>query len=286
LRNPGLELILPEAAELTTVPPPLLLPQASPGLWSGQELLARDLFAYFAGGHVVQVPRQGYDEPVTIPKADRAVIEKAVGEAVQSGQLWLVAGQASLWNEAVPPGVIAADARLRPPPATVAIAGILPDQLPEAWRDGVATAAAMADALSRQAGVTLPWPAVRQAIDSALRARVLERTVDSGPWPCEFAGASAVRLTLPGKTTGTGPPRTQTQEVEKRPGVVVAQADLKPAQVQDLADHVGELSRVAVGHEVRMNFRIEVGGAKPLPPDVLARLNEILRQVSEDLRLE
>jgi hypothetical protein len=34
---------------------------------------------------------------------------------------------------------------------------------------------------------------------TARRARVVERTVDSGPWPCEFAGASAVRLALPGK---------------------------------------------------------------------------------------
>src|SRR5262245_14191101 len=90
--------------------PSLLLPGALPGLWAGEELAAGSLFAYFAGGHVVQVPRQGYEEPVLIPKAERAVVEKAVGDAVQAGQLWLLAGQASLCAEAVPSGVLADDA--------------------------------------------------------------------------------------------------------------------------------------------------------------------------------
>jgi hypothetical protein len=73
---------------------------------------------------------------------------------------------------------------------------------------------------------------------------------------------------------------------EKKPGVIVAEADLKPSQVQDLADQVGELARVAVGYDVRMHFRIEVGGARPLPPELLARLNELLGEVAEELRLE
>jgi hypothetical protein len=77
---------------------------------------------------------------------------------------------------------------------------------------------------------------------TARRARVVERTVDSGPWPCEFAGASAVRLALPGKTPGIEPPDIVQPAVQKRPGVVVAEADLKPAQVQDLAEQVGELA--------------------------------------------
>lgn len=110
LRDPGLEVVLAEAAELAALPASLLLPQALPGLWAGDELAVGALFAYFAGDHVAQIPREGYDEPMTIPKADRVVVEKAVGEAVQTGHLWLVAGQASLWSEAVPPGVIAEDA--------------------------------------------------------------------------------------------------------------------------------------------------------------------------------
>jgi hypothetical protein len=284
LRDPGLEVVLPETAELATVPPSLLVPQALPGLWTGDKLAVGTLIAYFAGGHVVQVDREGYQEPVTIPKADRAVVEKAVGDAVQSGHLWLAAGQASLWGEPVPPGVISDDGTLSQSPAPIPVANILPDQLPEAWRDGGTTAAALANALSQKAGYTLPWPAVRTAIDSAIRARMLERAVDSGPWPCEFAGAADVRLCLPGKKPDLV--IVDKKEPEKRPGTAVAEAELKPAQIQDLADQVGELSRAAVGYEVRMKFRIEVGGAKPVPPELLARLNELLGQVCKDLRLE
>ncbi len=35
LRDPGLEVVLPEAVELASLPPSLLLPQALPGLWTG-----------------------------------------------------------------------------------------------------------------------------------------------------------------------------------------------------------------------------------------------------------
>jgi hypothetical protein len=274
--------VLPEAAELSGLPPSLLLPQTLPGLWTGDELAAGSAFAYFAGGHVVQVPRQGYEEPVAIPKAERGVVEQAISEAVQAGQLWLVAGQASLWSEAVPPGVLTDDAKLRRPPTPIPVADLLPEKLPQAWKDGATTAAALADALPREAGHPLPWPTVRAAIDAGLRARLLERSVDSGPWPCEFAGASAVRLAVPGKPpTVVVPP-----VVVKKPGVVVAEADLKPAQVQDLADQIGELTKAAVGFEMKLRIRIEVGGAKPVPPDVLAKLNAILAEVGKELRLQ
>jgi hypothetical protein len=286
LRDPSLEVVLLEAAEVASLPPSLLVLQALPGLWAGDELSVGALLSYFAGGHVVQVPRQGYEEPVVIPKSERAVVEKAIEQGVQAGQLWLVAGQASLWSESVPPGVISDDARLRPPPAAIPVAAVLPDQLTDAWRDGATTAADVASGLSVKAGRTLPWPCVRAAIDSALRARVLERAVDSGPWPCEFAGASAVRLCLPGKTPAVQPPVVVPPAIQKRPGVVVAEADLKPAQVQDLAEQVGELAKVAVGYEIKMRFRMEVGGAKSPPADLVERLNKILAEVAKELELQ
>ncbi len=288
LKDPSLEVVLPEAAELSELSPSLLLPQALPGLWSGEELPIGALLTYFAGGQVVQIPHEGYEEPVTIPKADRLVIEKAVEQAVQAGQLWLVAGPASLWNEPVPPGVISDAAILRLPPPAIPVADLLPPQLDEAWKDGVTTAAAVATGLAKKAGRTLPWPAVRSVIDAALSARILVRPVDSGHWPCDFAGASAVRLSLPGKPPDEDrtPPIVVPPVIEQRPGVVVAEAALTTAQVQDLADQVGELVRAAVGHDVKLHFRIEVGGAKPIPADVLMRLNEILKEIAKDLRLQ
>ena len=45
-----------------------------------------------------------------------------------------------------------------------------------------------------KAGKPLPWATVRAAIDGACQGRLLERTEDSGPWPCDYAGAAKVKL--------------------------------------------------------------------------------------------
>src|SRR5262249_52330290 len=151
--------------------------------------------AYFGGGHVVQLPRQGYEEPVPIPKADRGVVEAALGKAVEQGQLWLVAGAASLCGEAVPVGVLADDARVLAPPPALPATEVLPAQVPAAWGGGeVTTALAILEGLSQKAGKPLPWPVVRMSLNAAFQTRLLERTVDSGPWPCDLAGAAQVRV--------------------------------------------------------------------------------------------
>jgi hypothetical protein len=46
------------------------------------------------------------------------------------------------------------------------------------------------------------------------------------------------------------------------------------------------LTKAAVGFEMKLWLRIEVGGAKPVPPDVLVKLNAILAEVGKELRLQ
>ena len=77
LKDPSLEVILPEAAILTALSSRLLAPGVLPGLWQTSELTLREVREYFAGGHVVHLPREGYEEPVTIPQAEGEVIEAA-----------------------------------------------------------------------------------------------------------------------------------------------------------------------------------------------------------------
>mgnify|MGYP006875435875 CR=1 FL=1 len=52
-----------------------------------------------------------------------------------------------------------------------------------------------------------------------------------------------------------------------------------------LADEVGELVSAAAGYGIQFNVTIEAGTDESLPDDVEARLNEILRRVSDDLEL-
>jgi hypothetical protein len=126
---------------------------------------------YFNGGTVVQVERQGYQEPMPIPKAVQAVVEKAISAAVEGGSLWLLSGPASILAEPIPPGVLNPSARLSAPPAVIAPAEILPENLPSPWKGGAASGLSIATALSVRVGKTLPWKTVRDSINAALQAR-------------------------------------------------------------------------------------------------------------------
>src|SRR5262249_954575 len=156
-------------------------------------------------------------------------------------------GTASLCGEAVPAGVLADNGRLQAPPPPLPATEVLPAQLPAAWEGGeVTTGPAILEALSQKAGKPPPWALGRTARSAASRTRLLERAVDSGPWPCDLAGAAHVRVRVPGKAP-VEPPPLKPPELPKRPGVLVAEADLRPSQIQDLADQLGELTKAVVG---------------------------------------
>jgi hypothetical protein len=134
----------------------------------------------FFGGRVVKIQREGYEEPVTIPKAERALVESAVQTAVRESDLWLTSGPAGILAEEIPAGLLTDDARLQAPPQPIPAMDVLPENLPDAWSDKTTTALGISVALSKKMDKTLPWVNVCEAIDGAFRARLLERTLDSG----------------------------------------------------------------------------------------------------------
>ncbi len=130
LKDPGLEVVLPEAATLSAIAPALLLPGMLPGLWPvPPEVKVKDVVDYFRGGHVVNVDKGGFQEPLVIPKAERTVVETAIAEAVQAGKLWLTNGMASILAEPVPTGILTDEAKLQLPPAPIAATAVLPANL-------------------------------------------------------------------------------------------------------------------------------------------------------------
>jgi len=281
LKDPGLEVVLPEAAELMEVPPHLLKPGTLPELWPDeQELAVGDVYAYFGGGKVVQVPKETYTESLVIPKAEQSVVETAMRLAVEQGIVWLVSGPASLFKEPIPAGVLSDASTLLPPPASVPVTDVLPEALPEAWDGGEANALGILVALSSKAGRTLPWVTARDAIEGAVRARYLERPADSGPWPCEIDAARNAKFRLPSEKPIVVPP------VVVKPGIRRSEAELSVAQIQDLADVVGDVKQAAVGHEIAFRLIVELGGEKPAPDEVVAKVNELLKGVSEGLEMK
>src|SRR5712691_11500875 len=281
LKDPALEVVLPEEATLTELSPPLLARGVLPGLWETPEITLAELRAYFSGDRVVKSQREGYEEPVTIPQAERAVVEAAVHSAVGDGKLWLTSGPASILAEEIPTGLLTSDAWLQAPPQPIPTTEVLPESLPEAWDGETTTALVLSIALSKRAGKTLPWITIREVLNGAFRARLLERTADSGGWPCDFVGAGNVKLRVPSEEL---PPQVAERLVAK-PGVLVAEADLRPNEIQDLADQVADIAKAAVGLDLKFRLRVELGGGSRPSDDVVANINQLLQEISDDFKL-
>ncbi len=285
LKEPALEVVLPENAEIVNLESYLLTPQALPGLWAGDKLTVRQALDYFAGGKVVKIPRQGYEEPLIIPKASRAVLFAAITEAVRGGQLWLTSGPASIYAEEIPAGVLNEEAVLQAPPAIVSSLDILPAALPAAWGGDSTTALAISTALSNKQGINLPWKRIREAIDGAIRARYLETTLDSAPWPVDYPAGQTIKLHVPAQPTPVDYKQTPVAPAyiaQPPAGVHVAEADLRPGQIQDLAEILGELGNAAIGADLKYRIRIELSGNPS--KDILDRVGKILEKIKSGLK--
>jgi hypothetical protein len=287
LKDPALELVLPEAAELAEIRPHLLAPHRLPGLWPGDEVTVQAVLNYFGGGKVVQVEKGGYSEPVPIPRAGQQVVEKAISDAVENGSLWLLSGPASILGEPIPPGVLTPAARLSVPPAIIPAAEILPENLPTAWKEEEATALAVATGLSQKARKVLPWKTVRDVITGALQARFTELVDGSAKWPCEFPAAQSVRIKV--ATTGSGMPGSGTGMTGSAPPkLLTAGAYLEPEQIQELGDRMSELLKIKAKAKVPIKFhvRIELGDGQTVPPgEVAAEVTQVLADISDQLQL-
>jgi hypothetical protein len=287
LIDPALELVLPEAAVLSEIAPALLAPKKLPGLWTADEIAVKAVFDFFSGKTVVQVDRGGYQEPMQIPRAEQVVVETAIAAAVADGTVWLLSGPASILGEQIPAGVLNASGKLCVPPAPIAAAEILPENLKGAWKAGVASGLSVATALSLKAGKTLPWKSVRDALSGALQARFLELEAGSPVWPCDFPSAQFLKIKvatggrdLTGGTDGGGG--------GARPKTLIAMADLEPSQVQDLGDIMPKLLEIKMktNTPIRFQIRIELGDGKTLPTaDATQKANAILKGVRENLQL-
>ena len=270
-------MVLPDKAVLSDLAPELLRPDVLPGLWIGSEVKVQEIYDYFSGGKTVKIQKEGYEEPVAIPKAAAPVIDTAIGIAVKNGWLWLVSGPASFYGEEIPTGLLMPETLLSGPPPYLSTMDVLPERLPDAWKEDTTTALAIAAALSGKIGKPMPWKVVRDALAGAFNSRYLVRTVDSAQWPCDYGGAQWIKVQIPKEAPPPPPPPEIT-------GVRVTEAELKPHEIQDLADVIGDLVAVSVGNDLKFHLRIELGGVIQPQKEIVEALNKILKEVSDNLR--
>lgn len=280
LNDPDLEVVLSEHAQLSDVPQEHLRKDVLPGLWDGKtQLTVADLVSYF-DGKTIEVDKGGYKENRIVPKASRDVVISAVENAVASGTLWLVSGPTSIWMEPIPAGVLSDSASLLPPPEPVVAAAVLPGNIPAAWKNGKASVAGILAQLSAQRSMPLPWPLVSQAVDGALRARLVELVADSASWPCDPSSAGKVVLAVSSASAvleGKG-------DAKAHGGNAFSyRACLRPDEIQDLVDKLPEIMELQAryGVQLKFHFGVEVSVDGELKPETSAELGRLLATVSD-----
>ena len=290
MADPALELVIAEAAELQEIAATLIEPDKLPELWKSDTIAVQGIADYFNGSNVVQVQRDGFTEPLPIPKASEEVIKAAVTQAVESGALWLTNGPASVLAEPIPAGVLTAHAVLQKPPAMIAAAEILPENLGDAWTDDAATALSIATALSQKFGQALPWKTVADVITASINARFTELDPTSGTWPCDYPAASGIKLKVAAGGGGGGGGGGGFGGTGAETKALVAQAELQPSEIQDLGDIIPQILEIKNKAGVPLTFRVQIefGDGEEAVPDQEATdaMNTLLEDLKEGFKLQ
>lgn len=273
IQDPTLEVVLPDAALLTDIELGTLAPNVLPELWNKQQVDWPDLINYFSGKHLVSIDKGGWSEDILIPPADEDALKTAVGDAVKKGLVWLLNGTVSLLEEEVPAGFLNEHAQLLPPPAAIPASSLVPDQLLAAWSGDATSADHIRGALSANFGKPLPWVTVRKSLEQGFSLGLFERTLDSGPWPCDLGGAPAVRLRV---AKGCVEDIHVAGDYDT---VKVAKTELQAHEIVDLADVVDELIEATVGHDLRLTLTVELNRDGGPSAEAILRVNEVFAKV-------
>jgi hypothetical protein len=189
-------------------------------------------------------------------------------------------------------GAIAKTAVLRSPPAPIALTALTPEELPDGWSGGTATALSLQTAISAKiapSGVTLPWSVMFRAINDALNSHFLE-VVPGGPasWPCEAQSAAAMEFLLPtmaavdggGSSNDTAAPPGFDQKPHAKADLAIARARLDSAELVALADALADVQATVALYGSALIFNVSVE-AEGLPPDARKALRAALAKAVE-----
>ena len=74
--------------------------------------------------------------------------------------------------------------------------------------------------------------------------------------------------------------------VKRRPGMLVAEAPIETYEIQNLSEQISELTRAAIGLDLKFLLRVELGSNPPPSEEAVAKINQLLQEVSEQLTLK
>ncbi|MCI0539271.1 MAG: DUF499 domain-containing protein [Verrucomicrobiales bacterium] len=268
---------LPNKAVLNSLSARAVLPESLPGLWpdepAGVDLAT--LCSWFDGKYVFkEMTQPGYPpEPRVIPQVAVAEVHKAVAQAVKAGDLWLVFGNDSVWQEEATTIQLDPAARLfrRPPPLNAI--EVLPGALKSAWSTDTepkTTVAQLYFELRKAKGN--PWPpkAFINTLSEAIGRGLIHRATGTGALVSLVADGT-VALAVKSSAPVTQP------QTESTPGrKLSARVSLSPAEFQNLADDVSTLSKSLAGCDVQFEVAVSIKTKSGMD---LTVANEVLEKV-------
>jgi len=68
--------------------------------------------------------------------------------------------------------------------------------------------------------------------------------------------------------------------------MLVAEAPLDTYEIQNLYEQVSDLARAAIGLDLKFHIRVELGSTPPPSQEAVAKINQLLHEVSEQLALK
>ena len=190
-------------------------------------------------------------------------------------------GPASILGEPIPAGILATSAVLRPPPEPIAVSELMAQEIPDAWQDGKTNALAILTSLTNKRGTNMPWSTVRTAIGEGIRAQWLELAEGSAPLNVDLSGAQSVLL----QTPTTKPDRIRDFPTDYQEGMLAAEATLEGHGIQDLAELMPGILEAAAGDPIVFKVRIQFGGEVEPDKEKVERINALLSEASDELRL-
>jgi hypothetical protein len=209
-------------------------------------------------GSIFQNPRGFWVGQITLPNGSRKVKTSKTQKVVQDRLI----KQRKLLQDGL---------------ARLSTMYVLEERLPKVRKSRFTSSLAIGATLSSKYGKPLPWRMLRDALAGAFQAHYLERTIDSKYWPCDYGDAQWIKVRVPKDVLPPPPPPTPE-------GEWVVEADLQPSQIQDLAEGMGDLPKVAARSEIKFHLRVELD--KDAKAETISKLNEALKQIDKQLMLE
>jgi hypothetical protein len=239
------------------------------------------LCSWFDGKHTFQETTQpGYPaESRAIPQVAVPEIHKAVAQAVKAGDLWLVFGNDSVWQDEPTALQLDATAKIYRQPAALSSFELLPNALlKDAWSKDAepkTTVEKLYAELKKVKGN--PWPPKLfiSTLSDAIGRGLVARASGSGPLVSLAADAGVKLAVKSSAPPPPPPPETPGRKLSTR-------MNLSPGEIQNLAEGVATLSKSLAGCDVQFEVAVSI---KTKPGVDLKTANEVLGKIKDGWKL-